>query len=80
MFPGTKTKVFRLFTHVYPKLNGEYFQQFLDWLSQQLGDDYAILQIDQAPAHTSSAIRWQEFIILLLQPPHSPELNPIERL
>lgn len=52
----------------------------MDWLSQQLGDDYAILQIDQAPARTSSAIRWQEFIIPLLQPPHSPELNPIERL
>ncbi len=52
----------------------------MDWLSQQLGDDYAILQIDQAPAHTSSAIRWPENIIPLLQPPHSPELNPIERL
>ena len=68
------------FQHEYPKLNGEYFQQFLDCLSQQLGSDYAILQIDQAPAHTSSAIRWLENIIPLLQPPHSPELNPIERL
>ena len=68
------------FQHEYPKLNGEYFQQFLDWLSQQLGNDYAILQIDQAPAHTSSAIRWPENIIPLLQPPHSPELNPSERL
>jgi transposase len=68
------------FQHEYPKLNGEYFQQFLDWLSQQLGDEYAILQIDQAPAHISSAIRWPENIIALLQPPHSPELNPIERL
>ncbi|MBF2017884.1 MAG: IS630 family transposase [Rivularia sp. T60_A2020_040] len=70
----------RHFQHEYPKLNGDYFQQFLDWLSQQLGEDYAILQIDQAPAHTSSAIRWPENIIPLLQPPHSPELNPIERL
>jgi transposase len=68
------------FQHEYPKLNGDYFQQFLDWLSQQLGSDYAILQIDQASAHTSSAIRWPENIIPLLQPPHSPELNPIERL
>ncbi|MCC5606123.1 transposase [Nostoc sp. CHAB 5834] len=69
-----------IFTHVYPKLNGKYFQQFLDWLSQQLGDEYAILQIDQAPAHTSSAIPWPENIIALLQPPHSPKLNPIARL
>ncbi|MEH2288268.1 transposase [Nostoc sp.] len=61
-------------------MNGECFQQFLDWLSQQLGGDYAILQVDQAPAHTSSVIRWQEFIIPLFQPPSAPELNPIERL
>ncbi len=69
-----------IFAQVYPKLNGEYFQKFLDWLSQELGEDYGILQIDQAPAHISSAIRWPENIIPLLQPAHSPELNPIERL
>lgn len=68
------------FLHEYPKLNGNYFQEFLDWLSQQLGEDYAILQIDQAPAHMSSAISWPENVIPLVQPPHSPELNPIERL
>lgn len=68
------------FLYEYPKLDGECFQQFLDWLSVQLGSDYAILQIDQAPAHTSSAISWQEFIIPLFQPPSAPELNPIERL
>jgi len=56
------------------------FSKVLDWLSQELGDDYAILQIDQAPAHISSVIRWPENIIPLLQPAHSPELNPIERL
>lgn len=42
------------FLHEYPKLNRDYFQEFLDWLSQQLGEDYAILQIDQTPAHMSS--------------------------
>ena len=65
------------FLHEYPKLNGDYFQQFLDWLSQQLGDDEAaILQMDQASAHMTSALRWPENIIPLPQPPHSPELNP----
>jgi len=65
------------FLHEYPKLNGECFQEFLDWLSQQLGEDWAILQLDQAPAHMTSAIRWPENIIPLVQPAHSPELNPI---
>ncbi|BAZ37020.1 putative transposase, orfB [Calothrix sp. NIES-4101] len=44
------------------------------------GDDYAILQIDQAPAHTSSKLCWPENIIPLFQPASAPELNPIERL
>ena len=68
------------FLHEYPQLNADYFQEFLEELSQQLDEDYAILQIDSAPAHISSAIRWPENLIPLVQPPHSPELNPIERL
>lgn len=46
----------------------------------QLGSDYAILQIDQAPAHISSKLCWPENIIPLFQPPSAPELNPIERM
>lgn len=64
------------FLHEFPQLNGACFQEFLDWLSQQLGEDWAILQMDQAPAHMSSKIHWPENIIPLLQPAHSPELNP----
>jgi len=67
------------FLHEYPKLHGECFQTFLDGLSQQLGEDWAILQLDQAPADMSSTIRWPENIIPFVQPAHSPELNPIER-
>jgi hypothetical protein len=44
------------FQKEYPKLNGECFQSFLDWLSAQLGEQWTFLQIDQAPAHVSSAI------------------------
>lgn len=68
------------FLHEYPKLNSDYFQEFLDCLSEQLGSDYAILQIDSAPAHIGSALSWPENLIPLVQPSHSPELNPIERL
>lgn len=55
------------------------FQGFLDLLSQQLGEDIAILQVDQASAHTSSQVVWPSNIIPTFQPSHSPELNPIER-
>lgn len=68
------------FLYEHPKLDGECFQQFLDWLSVQLDSDYAILQLDQAPAHTSSKICWPKNIIPLFQPASAPYLAPIERL
>lgn len=63
----------------YPQLRAEYFQNYLDWLSIEIGDDYALLQVDRASAHMSAEICWPENIIPLVQPSHSPELNPIER-
>ena len=56
------------------------FQQFLALLSLQLGDDIAVMQVDQASAHTANALVCPSNIILTFQPSHAPELNPIERL
>jgi transposase len=39
-----------------------------------------LLQLDQAGAHLTNKLCWPENIIPVLQPAHSPELNPIERL
>jgi transposase len=38
------------------------------------------MQLDRAPAHRARSIEWPENIIPIFQPPHCPELNPIERL
>ncbi len=67
-------------TQQYDKLDSEHFQQFLNALSQQLGDTTAVMQMDQASAHCAQDIVWPENIIPILQPAHCPELNPIERL
>jgi transposase len=55
------------------------FQKFLNLLSVELGDDIALMQLDQASAHTANGIVWPSNIFATFQPPHSPELNPIER-
>lgn len=67
------------FCQEYPQLNSKHFQEFLDAVSSQLGEDIALLQIDQAAAHQSYNLKWPENIIPVCQPPYSPELNPIER-
>jgi DDE superfamily endonuclease len=74
--PLTGDHFYQDFAH----LNHQHFQTFIDQFSQSLGADYAILQVDQAGAHMTDKLRWPENIIPLPQPPHSPELNPIERV
>jgi DDE superfamily endonuclease len=68
------------FTQEYPRLDSENFQQFINALSEQLADDIAVIQLDQAGAHVTSALRWPENLIPICQPSYSPELNPIERV
>lgn len=68
------------FEQEYDKLNSEQFQLFLDALSQALGDDLALIQLDQAKAHQALSLNWADNLIPIFQPAHSPELNPIERL
>lgn len=64
----------------YECLNSEQFQAFLDALSVQLGEDIALIQLDQAKAHQALSLHWHENLIPILQPAHSPQLNPIERV
>lgn len=68
------------FCKEYAHLNTECFQQFIDTLGEQLGEDIALLQMDQAGAHVTNQLRWPENLIPVCQPAHSPELNPIERV
>ena len=39
-----------------------------------------IIQLDNSTAHTAKKIQIPNNIILFFQPPHSPEINPIERV
>lgn len=68
------------FCQEYSYLNTECFQQFIDALALELGEDIALIQIDQAGAHVTNKLRCPENLIPVCQPAHSPELNPIERV
>ncbi|MBD0299133.1 MAG: IS630 family transposase [Nitrososphaera sp.] len=67
------------FFYEFPYLNGDCFQNFLELLSVDLGDDIAVIQFDQGSFHKAKALDYPDNIIPIFQPPHSPELNPIER-
>ena len=67
------------FEQEYDQLNSDQFQKFLDALSEQLGDEIAVIQLDQAKAHQALALNWSENLIPVFQPANSPQLNPQER-
>jgi DDE superfamily endonuclease len=74
--PLTGDSFFYEFSH----LDAICFEQFLNLVSEAFPSHLNVLQIDNAPAHVADDIELPENIVLLFQPPHSPELNPIERV
>ena len=74
--PKTGESFFSEFSHV----DGLCFQEYLKWFSQQYPDDLHIVQLDNGRLHTGFDLEIPENIILLFQPPYSPQVNPIERL
>jgi transposase len=64
-----------------PVVNIATFETFLQELSAKLQpDEHAVLIMDQAGWHTSKRVTVPENITVLLLPPYSPELNPVENL
>jgi transposase len=56
------------------------FEKFLELFSQSYPKDLDIIQVDNGSFHSSLQLHIPDNIILLFQPSHSPQLNPIERL
>ena len=70
----------RVFSRSFSHVDGLCFQEYLKWFSQQYPDDLHIIQLDNGRLHTGFDLEIPENIILLFQPPYSPQVNPIERL
>ncbi len=64
-----------------PHVNTGTMNVFLQMCSDELGPkDHAILIMDQAGWHKARKLVVPDNITILLLPPYSPELNPVERL
>lgn len=74
--PKTGEHFFFEFSH----LNTDCFQVFLNLVSQQFKNDLLIIQLDNGGFHKAKRLKVPANIILLFQPPHCPELNPIEQV
>lgn len=55
-------------------------EKLLELFSQAYPSDLHIIQLDNGPSHQAKDLVIPENIILLFQPSHCPQVNPIERL
>jgi DDE superfamily endonuclease len=74
--PATGEHFFYEFTH----FNTDCFQVFLNLVSEHFSDAILIIQLDQAGCHRAKRLQIPANIILMFQPSHAPETNPIERV
>jgi hypothetical protein len=66
---------------VLPRVSTEAMQLFLDHFSTTLApDEHAVMVVDGAGWHIARDLRVPGNVTLVLLPPYSPELNPVERV
>ncbi len=64
-----------------PTVNTEYMNAHLRFISEAAGHDtHVVLVLDRAGWHVAKALEVPPNMTLLLLPPYSPELNPVERV
>ncbi len=61
-------------------LNSVHFQVFLDALAQAYPHPLNVLVLDTSGAHTAKRVIIPANVRLVLLPPYTPELNPMERV
>ena len=64
----------------YNRVNTENFQHFLNDFSEQYPHDFHVIQTDNASFHRANDLRMPDNVMLLYQPPHSPQVNSSEQL
>lgn len=64
----------------HPNCNAEVFQLFLNEFSNQNPKELKVMVVDNAAFHKAKKLKIPKNIILLFQPPYTPELNPAEQI
>lgn len=70
----------RMDSLILPHVNGQCMQLFIDEVATRYPHERLVMVLDGAGWHRSEAIRLPDNLRLLLLPPYSPELNPVEHV
>lgn len=74
--PKTGEHFFYEFSH----LNSQCFEIFLQLVAEKFSESILIIQLDNGRFHKAKKLKIPNNIILMFQPSHCPESNPIEQV
>ncbi|WP_281353541.1 IS630 family transposase [Jiella pacifica] len=81
IFGAVEPRTGRSFALVMPHVDAEIMNLYLDAFAETIDDDtHVVMVLDGAGWHKPEALDVPGNITLVIQPPYSPELNPVERL
>jgi DDE superfamily endonuclease len=80
VFAAVAPSIGKLCSLILPTANTEMMNIFLMHVSQTFSDYFIVMQVDQASWHHAKALALPENIRLIMQPPYSPEVNPVEHV
>jgi transposase len=81
LFAAVRPATGESFALVLPRASTQTMQVFLDGFSAALApDEHAAMVVDGAGWHIANDLSIPENVTLVLLPPYSPELNPVERV
>lgn len=64
----------------FPRLDATMVQRFLDDFARTDPDHLHVILMDNARSHTAKTLVLPSNVVLVFQPPYSPEVNPCERV
>ena len=70
----------RMDSLILPRVNTVCMQVFLDEVSSRYPSEHLLMVMDGAGWHKSKSLHVPETMRLIVLPPYSPELNPVENL
>jgi len=79
LYSAIEPKTGEHFTLEIPYVNSNCMNVFLAEMSKEYADDKIVLVMDGAGWHKSKNLQVPDNIEIIILPPYSPELNPVER-
>lgn len=65
---------------VAPKMTATVFEVFLERFSEQNGETFNVVLLDNSTTHLAEGVVIPANVALVFQPPYAPEVNPAERV